>query len=79
MFVLLREIITALEADTNDLPAIAGMTPGVVAKVGIEPEVEILRIQWAFDKSLESRVSSGHPRRSRDAHGTQRVHRPCSL
>ena len=47
--VLGGKVVAALEADADDLAAITGVTPGVMTKPGMKPEVEILFVERAFD------------------------------
>ena len=50
------EIITPLETDADNLPAIARMAPGVVPEAGMEPEMEIVRAQRAIDDVVKYEV-----------------------
>ena len=47
------EIVAALEADADDLPAVAGVAPGVMPQAGMEPEMEILGVERAIDDVVE--------------------------
>src|SRR5436309_3258036 len=49
----LREIVAALEADADNLPAIARMAPGVMPEPGMKPEMKIFRIERAIDDVVE--------------------------
>ena len=51
--VLLREVVAALEADADDLAAVARVAPGVMAESGVEPEMEILGGERTFDDVVE--------------------------
>src|SRR6185369_177005 len=48
-----REVVAALEAHAHDLAAVARMAPGVVPEGGMEPEMEIIRVERAVDDVVE--------------------------
>ena len=65
------EVVALLEADPDDLPAVAGVAPGVVPEIGVEPEVEVVGVEgtdsisWNFwptqNQGMVLRSSSGTP------------------
>jgi len=51
--VLLREIVAALEADADDLPSVARVTPRVVSESGMKPEMKVFGTERAIDDVVE--------------------------
>ena len=47
------EVVAAFEPDTDDLSAVAGVTPSVMSEIGVEPEVKILGIKRTVDDSVK--------------------------
>ena len=47
------ETVPFQDADSNDLAAVPGMAPGVIAKFGVKPEMEVIIVQRAFNDPME--------------------------